>query len=425
MGGKPGFMVRRCHYLCNGRRWSHKPTTGNEIKNDALAEALQTDKLAFTLAEWREISPPLSAGWPDDVHNSLSGLKSYDDYIEAGGKYFQPAGKEITNEKLKDKYNEWQEELRFAKYGKIDPVQEQICMGMAMGIEEPDEKSPRQAPFFTVVMKDWDDFGMKHINLHDWFRQNQDFWQLVSKPNKFLAAGKVRGAVVSSLLNGDTKYDTTGTLKRLRMTMLAMQRTPAELIRDEKELQYVLDEVQKLKEGGFTSETCRDSVSTWVAFLALYKKIKAECALGIIECIASEVDVMKALGAAAPLLVIDGNMPPALLPLLNLGPGVHIREHAYAYTQRLDKELTVIKTLKEYQSRIVAIMGAAITAAFISFGNFVATYAYDTYKAGKSLPLSLIILVLVSIFGCCFLFCACTWFARRSERPSRSGYNLA
>ena len=75
---------------------------------------------------------------------------------------------------------------------------------------------------------------------------------------------------------------------------------------------------------------------------------------------------MKALGAAAPLLVIDGNMPPALLPLLNLAPGVHIREHAYAYTQRLDEELSVIKTLQTYQACIDAILGAAITAAFIS-----------------------------------------------------------
>jgi len=387
---------------------SLKSTTGSEIKNEALATKLKENQLAFTKQEWDEFKVSDAR----DLYN--------DCYIEAGGTYFQPAGKEIRNDNLLQWWMDWSNNIFTVNMNQATSANSEPSFG------PPTESAFTLPDKFTLTLKEWDDFGLKDTNVHDFFRAGDGtYWKLTSKPNKCLAAGKVRGAVVSSLLNGATKYDTSGTLKRLRMTMLAMQRTPAELIRDEKELQYVLDEVQKLKEGGFTSETCRDSVSTWVAFLALYKKIKAECALGIIECIASDVDVMKALGAAAPLLGIDGNMPPALLPPLNLGPGVHIREHAYAYTQRLDKELTVIKTLKEYQARIIAIMGAAITAAFISFGNFVATYAYDTYKAGKSLPLSLIILVLVSIFGCCFLFCACTWFARRSERPSRSGYNLA
>ena len=210
----------------------------------------------------------------------------------------------------------------------------------------------------------------------------------------------------------------------LTMTKLAMQRMPDELIRDEKELQYLLDTIKQLQAGGFTMETWRDSVATWLASLDLYKKIKVERGLAVIECIASDSAVMLALGAAKPLLVMDGNFPPAVLSLLNNGPANHIRDHAFEYIQQLEKELSVIKTIQAYQARMVAVIGAAVTAAFISAGNFAARAAHDTYKEKKPADVGVVIIVLVSIFGLCCCLGSCVLCARQSDRPKPSGYHL-
>ena len=171
-------------------------------------------------------------------------------------------------------------------------------------------------------------------------------------------------------------------------------------------------------------ETCRDSVATWLASLDLYKKIKAERGLAVIECIASDPDVMLALGAAKPLLVMEGDFPPAVLSLLNNGPGNHIRDHAFEYIQQVEKELSVIKTIQAYQGRMVAAVGAAVTAAFISAGNFAARVSHDTYTGKRPLDIGLVIAVLVPLLGICCCLASCVICARQSDRPSRSGYHL-
>jgi hypothetical protein len=375
------FTWKRCAGMPEGlRTWKNlgsKKPTGKKIENKKLEAKLKEKVAEIENEEWVDIS--------------LSHL-SHNDYIQVDNEYFQPVGKEIRNLTLQTFLHRSEEK------------KEEVVM---------------------IPLKDWNTFGVRNINLLDFVKTgNGSYFHLTGKPNKVFAAGKVRGAVLSSLLKGATKYDSSGYLKMLTMTKLAMQRMPDELIRDEKELQYLLDTIKQLQAGGFTMETWRDSVATWLASLDLYKKIKVERGLAVIECIASDSAVMLALGAAKPLMVMDGTIPPSVLSLLNNGPANHIRDHAFEYIQQLEKELSVIKTIQAYQARMVAVIGAAVTAAFISAGNFAARAAHDTYKEKKPADVGVVIIVLVSIFGLCCCLGSCVLCARQSDRPKPSGYHL-
>ena len=47
--------------------------------------------------------------------------------------------------------------------------------------------------------------------------------------------------------------------------------------------------------------------------------------------------VAEAIGAAIPLIKLNGEIPAAVMVMLNEGPANHIRDAAYKYVRRLDK----------------------------------------------------------------------------------------
>ena len=141
---------------------------------------------------------------------------------------------------------------------------------------------------------------------------------------------QLKGEVIGSVLRTPTKYQKPKGWSFLPTTIGRILLRPAtDLIKDGNQVQYLLNEIKELQKGGFTNETWRDSVSTWIAFLNLYKQMNVECGLYILESIAADKNVMDAIGAVAPLIEINGYLPSDLLILLNKGPANHIRDHAY------------------------------------------------------------------------------------------------
>ena len=198
---------------------------------------------------------------------------------------------------------------------------------------------------------------------------------------KFSCASKLASRAIANVLNQSTKYDLpTGYLKQVNMIRLASERPSVELMQDAKQIEYVLEQVRALQQGGFAKETWKDSLASWIAFFDLYKQVNAQCALAVFECIAADSAVAEAIGAAAPFIELDGELPATIMVKLNKGPAEHIRKQAYKYITRLERDLNMITKIKETQARIIALIGAAITAALVSVGNFIARLGHDVQR---------------------------------------------
>ncbi len=117
--------------------------------------------------------------------------------------------------------------------------------------------------------------------------------------------------------------------------------------------------------------------------LDLRGQLKVECGQAVLECMCSDNKVLEALGAAKALMNIEGDNPPsALVTIIAQGPGAHIRKHGYRYTKRLNKELVLIRRVKELQGRAVAGIGTLLAATFLSIGNYFARVMYEGVTQG-------------------------------------------
>ena len=159
-------------------------------------------------------------------------------------------------------------------------------------------------------------------------------------------------------------------------------------------------------------------MASWIAFFGLYKEVNVQCALVVFECIAADPLVAQAVGAAAPFIELDGDLPAAIMVKLTKGPAEHIRKNAYKYTKLLARDLNMITKIKETQARIIALIGAAITAALVSVGNFTARLGFKAYEEGKEIPIKTVIIVLSSVVGSVLLIWALfrSWSAYRSTK---------
>ena len=135
-----------------------------------------------------------------------------------------------------------------------------------------------------------------------------------------------------------------------------------------------------------------------------------QCAQAVFECIAADSAVAEAVGAAAPFIELDGELPAAIMVKLNKGPADHIRKQAYKYTRLLNGNLSMINKIRETQARIIALIGAAITAALVSVGNFIARLGFKAYEEGTGVSIMTVIIVLSSGVG----FILLIWALSRS-----------
>ena len=142
--------------------------------------------------------------------------------------------------------------------------------------------------------------------------------------------------------------------------------------------------------------------------LELRGQLRVECGQSVLECMATDEKVLEALGAAKALMHIEGDTPPAaLVAIIAQGPGAHIRKHGYRYTRRIDKELVLIRRIKELQMRAVAGVGTLLVATSVAVGNYFGRVMYDGVSKGfdsQSLLMWVPFAVLVSLLVlCCFV----------------------
>ena len=156
------------------------------------------------------------------------------------------------------------------------------------------------------------------------------------------------------------------------MARLAWTCSRAKLTKHENELEYLkgeLDELKSLKETTTTDQTWRDVTETWQATLALLKSVEVERGRAVLQCIASDEELLKALGMAEALYKAAGDVPIEVVVPLNDGAGAHIRTHAYKYDKLISQELVRIKQVKDIQWRALALAGSALVAAMIGTAN--------------------------------------------------------
>merc|ERR1712166_1186319 len=91
--------------------------------------------------------------------------------------------------------------------------------------------------------------------------------------------GATKARLVQGVLGIATNYalSTMGLESNWQMMRMALQRSPMQLNTDENELQYLLDEIQKLKDKETTELNWQDTAETWVATLQLRSTMRAEC----------------------------------------------------------------------------------------------------------------------------------------------------
>jgi hypothetical protein len=169
------------------------------------------------------------------------------------------------------------------------------------------------------------------------------------------------------------------------MARLAWTCSRAKLTKHENELEYLkgeLDELKSLKETTTTDQTWRDVTETWQATLALLKSVEVERGRAVLQCIASDEELLKALGMAEALYKAAGDVPIEVVVRLNDGAGAHIRTHAYKYDKLISQELVRIRRVKDIQWRALTLAGSALVAAMIGTANLLSRVGSTTTCCG-------------------------------------------
>ena len=190
------------------------------------------------------------------------------------------------------------------------------------------------------------------------------------------------------------------------MLTLALNSSRQLLSKHENELEYLKEELKSLKEMTTTVQTWRDSIETWQATLALLKSIEVERGCAVLQCIASDEKLLKALGMAETLYKIKGDVPTDLVMELNDGAGAHICSHAYKYDKLISQELVRIQRVKDMQWKVLTLTGSAFVATMIGAANLLSRLYCDVLRSGDSrlatlLPAGAVVLVLVMVLCCC------------------------
>ena len=240
---------------------------------------------------------------------------------------------------------------------------------------------------------------------------------------KFMAVSKLRGILFSSVLNYASKYDMgQGHMRGVKLLSAAISRRPKDLARDQNQLEYLRAELIRIKEMTTTSQTWRDAAETWVSTLKLIAQIRSERGLAVLECIRADDKVTEALGAVMSMMKIDGELPSAVLTLLNEGPGHHIREHSFTYIQRLDKEIEVINSIKSYQGRLIGLAGAAITSFFIFIANVGGNFATKVLEKGGNNIWITVLIICASVIGLCLCISGLCMCMRWRSQANKLGH---
>ena len=227
--------------------------------------------------------------------------------------------------------------------------------------------------------------------------------------------GGLRSRLLKATLAAATQYEVSvgGFSGSLGMARLAWTCSRARLTKHENELEYLKEKLKKLEETTTSDQTWRDVSKTWQAILALNKSLEVERGRAVLQCIASDEKLLKALGMAETLYKIKGDVPTDLVMELNDGAGAHICSHAYKYDKLISLELVRIQRVKDMQWKVLTLTSSVFVATMIGAANLLSRLYYDVLQSGDSrlamlLPAGAVALVVVMVL------CCCTCYHRRS-----------
>ena len=150
---------------------------------------------------------------------------------------------------------------------------------------------------------------------------------------------------------------------------LAWTFSRAKLTKHENELQYLKVKLQDIEKMTTTDQTWRNVSELWQATLALLKRVEVERGCAVLQCIASDEKLLKALGMAETLYKIKGDVPTDLVMELNDSVGAHICSHAYKYDKLISQELVRIQRVKDVQWKVLTLTSSVFVATMIGAAN--------------------------------------------------------
>eukprot|EP00964_Phaeocystis_antarctica_P003439 scaffold1847_cov59-Phaeocystis_antarctica.AAC.4 len=233
---------------------------------------------------------------------------------------------------------------------------------------------------------------------------------------RHLPEGSLRARAFDVLLKTATKYEVRvdGFEGSFDMLRLAWRRSRVALNTDENQLVYLSEKLKKLEDKESTAANWRDAAEGWISVLELRGQLRVQCGQAVLECMAADRKVLEALGAAKALMHIEGDTPPsALVAIIAQGPGAHIRKHGYRYARRIDKELVLIRRVKELQMRAITGAGTLFVATSIAVGNYFGRVMYDGVSKGFDSQSLLMWVPFAVIIG---LLVVCCCFGRKVRR---------
>ena len=220
--------------------------------------------------------------------------------------------------------------------------------------------------------------------------------------------GGLRSRLLKTTLKAATQYEVRvgGFNGSLDMVRLAWTCSRAKLTKHENELQYLKVKLQDIEKMTTTDQTWRNVSESWQATLALLKRVEVERGCAVLQCIASDEKLLKALGMAETLYKIKGDVPTDLVVQLNDSVGAHIGPHAYKYDKLISQELVRIQRVKDMQWKVLTLTSSVFVATMIGAANLLSRLYYDVLRSGNSrlaviLPAGAVALVLVMVLCCC------------------------
>jgi hypothetical protein len=175
------------------------------------------------------------------------------------------------------------------------------------------------------------------------------------------------------------------------------------MTRDTKELERVLEELEKLSQ--LVSKTTWDEVTVlWGLMYENYRKLGCERALKIIEQLFADRQIRKQVGAARQLHDISQpNEPPDGVLVLLKDAKAQLMKNMNDYVKAANREMASIQRLREQQNKMIGwvsfsllTIGTAVANNIVAIGEYLSISPSDL----SSVLLNICLVVLLLAVGC-------------------------
>jgi hypothetical protein len=193
-----------------------------------------------------------------------------------------------------------------------------------------------------------------------------------------------RHVLLDSLLNSRTSYSVEawkGFDKALtgkegwkgfyHLTFMAIKMTRAVMNSDTKELERILDELEKLAQ--LVNKTTWDEVTdAWELMHNSYQKLEGECARNILEQVFLDQEVREKVGAALQLHdIAQPDEPPVGVLVMLKDAKALLKKNMNDFVKAANKELAKMQRIRDHQVRLVGWMSFVIVTIGTFLGNII------------------------------------------------------